>query len=133
MQNDVNSPNTGGILAGRSEAQLKDVWFFLFWNPDKSDNILTSLVLDLCHWMNENKGHTEQLLPLLQFSKRQIYQATQSSESPSRLHLVTVQASDGRTARLPCSNQYTDGYQIGVIIHWREVVFSCWKRLSLCT
>lgn len=27
-QSDVKSPNTSGVLAGRSEVQLKDVWLF---------------------------------------------------------------------------------------------------------
>lgn len=67
--------------------------------------------------MNEKKGHTEQLLSLFQFSKRQIYQTVQSSQSSSHLYLVTVQASGGRTAHLPYSDQYTDVYQIGFIIH----------------
>lgn len=86
-QSDVKSAKTGGVLVGRSEVQLKDVWLFLFWNPDKSDNVLTSVMLHLYHWMNETKRHTEQSLSLFQFSKRKIYQTVQSSQSSSHFYL----------------------------------------------
>lgn len=73
-------------------------------------------MLDPSHWMNEEKQHSQQLLALFQLSKRQICQTT--IFIVEYLHLVTVQASDGRTAHLAYSPQYTDGgYQIGFIIH----------------
>jgi len=73
--------------------------------------------------MNDEKGCTEQLLPLFLFSRRQIYQTVQSSQSSSHLRLVTVQIADRRTAHLPYSNQYTDVYQVGFVVIWRTVFF----------
>lgn len=113
------STKSGGSLAGKSELQLRDVWFSVLWNPDKSINFLTSLMVGLYHWRKGNKD-TEQLLSLFQFSKKQIYQAVQPSQFSSHVHLVIVQASNRTTPHLPYSNQYADPGQIGFRINWRN-------------